>query len=394
MLNAALEADRTRISDIEAQILHLERAISALRAEEKIVQKRLDSYKYPVLTLPNEIVSEIFTHFLPIYPGFPPLAGTGSPTSLTQICRKWREITLATPSLWKAIIFDDGLPWKRQGQIFDSWANRSGSCPLSIRFRSRDHYRELLQGLVPHLARLEYLEIHVLSDLTLHGPLPHLRHLDLVIKTDQIVVFHDAPLLRTASLTSVIGSPNISLPWIQLTRLTLIISNFNQCIAILRQTSNLVHCDLQLAGMFDRRHSAPPGAEVTLLHLESLVLDRYSGTTVIGLGYAPFFNLPALRTLHMPEPIFGATSTAMLSSLLSKWGCALQELRVTGERRTVFDSVFRAAFPGIPEIHFDTPYSKETTVDEEDEGYSEDERDFEERNADDTSGVESESVSE
>ncbi|KAJ7020267.1 hypothetical protein C8F04DRAFT_909373, partial [Mycena alexandri] len=67
------------------------------------VQEELDSYKYPVLTLPTEIICEIFIHFLPVYPECPPPAGILSPTNLTQICRQWRDIALAIPTLWRAM---------------------------------------------------------------------------------------------------------------------------------------------------------------------------------------------------------------------------------------------------------------------------------------------------
>ncbi|KAJ7932065.1 hypothetical protein B0H13DRAFT_809491, partial [Mycena leptocephala] len=100
---AHLEADRARITDLEAQILHLEHSLRALRIEKSQAQRRLDSYTYPVLTLPNEIVSEIFMRFLPTYPRFPPFTGILSPTILTQICRKWREIALGTPALWSVM---------------------------------------------------------------------------------------------------------------------------------------------------------------------------------------------------------------------------------------------------------------------------------------------------
>ncbi|KAJ6504124.1 hypothetical protein C8R47DRAFT_177927 [Mycena vitilis] len=56
-------------------------------------------------TLPNEITSEIFLHFLPVYPRCPPLTGNLSPTCLTHICRRWREIALTTPALWRAMPF-------------------------------------------------------------------------------------------------------------------------------------------------------------------------------------------------------------------------------------------------------------------------------------------------
>ncbi|KAK6977983.1 F-box domain-containing protein, partial [Favolaschia claudopus] len=102
-----MEADRAliveqdaKILELEAQIAALQSSISELRAAK---QSRLNSYRYSVLTLPNEIIGEIFLRFLPPYPKPPPLTGILSPTSLTQICRQWRNIALSTPALWRAI---------------------------------------------------------------------------------------------------------------------------------------------------------------------------------------------------------------------------------------------------------------------------------------------------
>jgi hypothetical protein len=55
------------------------------------------------LTLPNEITSEIFIHFLPIYPLRPPLVGILSPTNLTQFVangERWRWPPLRSGGLW------------------------------------------------------------------------------------------------------------------------------------------------------------------------------------------------------------------------------------------------------------------------------------------------------
>ncbi|KAJ7149603.1 hypothetical protein C8R46DRAFT_862664, partial [Mycena filopes] len=98
-----LAADRAQVAELQVQILHLEQSLRALKDERDIVQARLDSYHYPVLDLPTEIICEIFLRFLPIYPLRPPLTGPGSPTVLTQVCRAWRAIALSTPSLWRAI---------------------------------------------------------------------------------------------------------------------------------------------------------------------------------------------------------------------------------------------------------------------------------------------------
>jgi hypothetical protein len=62
-----LEADRARVARlaaVEAKILDLERSLPGLRAKKTLAQERLNSFKYPVLTLPNEITSEVLIHFL------------------------------------------------------------------------------------------------------------------------------------------------------------------------------------------------------------------------------------------------------------------------------------------------------------------------------------------
>ncbi|KAJ7742598.1 hypothetical protein B0H16DRAFT_1021466 [Mycena metata] len=100
----AFSANRARIADIKAKMLELEgtmieleRTLSSLNEENTLLQDRLDVYTYPVLILPNEIVSEIFVHFLPVFPEPPPMIGGTSPNVLGQICRKWREISFEHP---------------------------------------------------------------------------------------------------------------------------------------------------------------------------------------------------------------------------------------------------------------------------------------------------------
>ncbi|KAJ7074041.1 hypothetical protein C8F01DRAFT_6537, partial [Mycena amicta] len=129
-------ADRIRLSAIDSQIESLQTALDALCSERKIVEDRLAAYTYPVLTIPNEIVSEIFMQYIPIYPACPPLLGDGSPTKLAQICRHWREIAHATPMLWGAIelFLSDSLLDASTSQLdtAKTWLERSRALPLSI----------------------------------------------------------------------------------------------------------------------------------------------------------------------------------------------------------------------------------------------------------------------
>ncbi|KAF8178174.1 hypothetical protein K438DRAFT_1978141 [Mycena galopus ATCC 62051] len=138
-----LEADRALVAAIQARIADLEYSLAELRAEQAEAQQRLDSYKYPVLTLPNEITSEIFIHFLPPYPTCPPSVGNLSPTCLTHICHRWQEIALSTPALWRAIGPSDPHLDPQVidvSKISDAWVSRSGSCPLSIEINEDETY--------------------------------------------------------------------------------------------------------------------------------------------------------------------------------------------------------------------------------------------------------------
>ncbi|KAJ7113079.1 hypothetical protein C8R44DRAFT_631482, partial [Mycena epipterygia] len=131
---AALATARAHISDLDSKIAAFELVLEALRDERNIFQKQLDAYTYPVDTLPNEIISEIFVNFIPPYPNAPPMGGIFSPVVLGQICRRWREIAFSTPSLWRAIKidFEQATALDEQADLLETWLLRSKDCPLSI----------------------------------------------------------------------------------------------------------------------------------------------------------------------------------------------------------------------------------------------------------------------
>ncbi|KAF7336003.1 F-box domain-containing protein [Mycena sanguinolenta] len=110
-------ADRVHIAEIDAKISSLREVIRALKAEKFRTQERLNSYAYPVLTLPNEVISDIFLKFIPKYPSPTPLMGPLSPTTLTHVCHQWREIALSTRALEKHIgpglLSQQALPTER-----------------------------------------------------------------------------------------------------------------------------------------------------------------------------------------------------------------------------------------------------------------------------------------
>ncbi|KAF8214722.1 hypothetical protein K438DRAFT_1749817 [Mycena galopus ATCC 62051] len=331
------------------QILDLEGSESpaSLQVEQARAQERLDAYRYPILTLPNEITSEIFVHFLPNYPHAPPVIGIDSPVGLTLVCHKWRDIALGTPALWRATgtnIF--GLNLGQQSRITDIWLQRSGSCPLSITTRSR--LVSMARTLVDQRARWEYLTLDVYGSplLAIDGPMPLLRYLDLALEDSAKPVFRfdEASLLRTAILRrhTVL---KVTLPWGQLTSLTLIDPDPCHCFSILQQTANLVHCNLY----FWSHKFVVLGDDITLPHLDSLILTLGPQME----GFLHNFVTPALRSLKLSEAALGSqlAPTVSLQSFISKSGCSLQEVCIT-QGDVKHRNSYLAAFPSIPHFFF------------------------------------------
>ncbi|KAJ7741175.1 hypothetical protein DFH07DRAFT_838243 [Mycena maculata] len=316
---SARAVDRARIEDIEANVVLLKRRIHRLRARKKKTQKQLNSYTYPVLTLPAEIISEIFLQCIPVYPLCPRRTGRGSPLLLGQICSEWREVALATPALWRAISLDGCAESENHTDFLESWLSRSGG--LSI---APDDF------------------------LIIDGPMPQLRHFEIQVQNGDFhaAAFRDVPRLCAATLSD-FTYPTELFPWAQLTSLTLVAKSPSDIRPILKQTPHPVLCWLAVQFDFD---DDPP--ITNLLHLESLILMQHWVDDDPPVGYLDGFVLPALRRLQIPDNFFRPDPVEGLASFVSRSGCTLREVLITGEI-TVPKRSYRRSFPNIPKFLFD-----------------------------------------
>jgi hypothetical protein len=114
---------------------------------------------------------------------------------------------------------------------------------------------------------------------------------------------------------------------------------------ILRQSSNLLHCELHLSFYHDQ-----PTPDITLSRLETLILDSYM---LRATGFLHTLVVPALRTLDVAEDLLGASPIETLASFISKSGCSLREVRVTRHYGLIQDDLYREAFPSIPTFSFE-----------------------------------------
>ncbi|KAK7018565.1 F-box domain-containing protein [Favolaschia claudopus] len=347
---SALAADRTSLAALKSQIANLEQSLALLHLEASQVKRRLDAYSYPVLTLPDEIVSEIFIHFLPPYPACPPLAGLDAPVLLTHICRRWRAIAIATPQLWQAVSFSGvGSTIFNPNNIW--LTGRSGCCPLSIRMLKKEcsfyGLERLFAAILPYHAQWEYLrlqfESHWMNSLpAIEDELPRLRHLDLEVFNHIFWNFElpHAPLLSSAVL-NVIAAHSVVLPWTQLTFLCLHRITLDNCETILRKVPNLVECYLDLF-VDDFDFTIQP--RITLPRLQSLRLNGDGGMN----GCLDAFTLPALTALDVCEWLIELEPVDDITSLLSRSACTLRHLCIMG---ATHDDTYRTAFSFIQDLH-------------------------------------------
>ncbi|KAJ7074014.1 hypothetical protein C8F01DRAFT_1098981 [Mycena amicta] len=363
---ATRAADRARLPLLEAQIEQLQIALNVLCSERTLIQNRLDSYSYPVLTLPNEIISEIFIQYLPFYPSCPPLLGDGSPTKLGQICRHWREIAHATPALWRAIeLFVSELPTEHQLITAQTWLQRSHSLPLSIVMGNEVYGPDLekaLDHMLAHRMRWEYVALFLRtgaqlnSRLRLEGSAPLLLELDVQFVdmswlTTVIGPLH-VPRLSTAFLDCFqLEDPQHLqklLPWGQLTKLFLQYVETGTVTILLRATPNLLHCRLHFM--------AETGWDVGILHLPRLkTLVIQAGEILSSLD--DIYNLlltlraPALKRLHIDEGIIVAQASEnpppSLASIIKAFGCQLERLCIAEADSETSLEEYNAALPDV-----------------------------------------------
>ncbi|KAK6977948.1 F-box domain-containing protein [Favolaschia claudopus] len=351
-LDRALLVEKdTQILELKDKISAIQRSISELRATKRSIQQRISSYKYPVLTLPTEIITHIFLHCIPLYPEPPPLVGLRSPTTLTNICRKWRQIALATPRLWRALKLTPSYmlpPEEIVASIVALWTERSACTPLSI---FTNHSPQVMPHLLPHRSRWEYLNLDFdsgsqIKTLHIDGPMPLLRSLTLAVwdAVDTPLPLLEVPLLRTVVIDDH-GPPSLVLPWSQLTSLTLRRTHPDACLSILRAASQLVECRLRLWS----QHTPLGGGVVVLPRLESLVFERKGE---ICRDFFQSLVTPALLRLEIPEAFLRPHSVETLKAFISKSGCTLQSLQITELASLLSYCSYTVAFSSIPQVSF------------------------------------------
>ncbi|KAJ7771051.1 hypothetical protein DFH07DRAFT_937921 [Mycena maculata] len=187
-----------------------------LERDSGATQIELQSFRFPILTLPLEITTEIFIRCFPDEPEHP--RQTHAPLLFLGVCKEWKHIALSIPTFWATLYLDVDrlritMPYSEGFHIVRTWFDRAGNCPLTFilhgwvseTFVEDNCINEFIHSYAPRFHRLSlHIELEdlnaledfsfpLLQDLTIG---PRFTEEDLASKT----TLRSASMLRSAPL--------------------------------------------------------------------------------------------------------------------------------------------------------------------------------------------------
>ncbi|KAJ7061345.1 hypothetical protein C8F01DRAFT_1288913 [Mycena amicta] len=138
-------------SEAEAGLVNLTGQLADLFADDTQLElAQLEATVHPILTIPPEIMAEIFCHAAAISPNKWPLVAT-------SVCTAWRSIASATPHLWNTFHETITARPREPFRLLQLWIFRSGSLPLdlTITVSHDEELRRLLASTVSRWRRVE-----------------------------------------------------------------------------------------------------------------------------------------------------------------------------------------------------------------------------------------------
>ncbi|KAJ7034014.1 hypothetical protein C8F04DRAFT_1102765 [Mycena alexandri] len=300
---------RARLAALHVSISEHRLALKELERDRKAVERELQAFTYPVLTIPPEITSEIFLHCLP--EDNEPPSRNDVPIVLLAVCTAWRSVAISVPELWESLCLDVGrIPHSISTNTFnaipDIWFGRAYSRPLTLSLRGGGWYRrdyfDLLRCYAPRLRSLSlHLDMPDFQGLKDIGPFPLLQALTIglpfnegqTVENLESDIFEDAPVLRQLSLVEGTVLSFIPLPLERLTVLYADLSSTDECLAALKSSPLLTDCTFRFG------NEVYHGPEVSHSRLQSLTLFRGKENFYATGDIFNHITLPSLHTLKI-----------------------------------------------------------------------------------------------
>ncbi|KIM45373.1 hypothetical protein M413DRAFT_338931 [Hebeloma cylindrosporum] len=307
--------------------------------------------------LPTELMVEIFRYYIENME-HSDLSEYTLPWALAHVCRRWRQVAINTPMLWKSlppIRLVGGMQkteLKRHIVRLSTLLERSSTEPISF-FLSKSLTPQLddaiLALLFEHSERWERISLDISEDVCAHfarvkGRLSSLSSLTLRIHREgrlHVDMFEIAPKLRDVNLASDPWSGVFRLPWSQLTDFTDETTGFDCLTTVLSSSAARLRSLKFIANYSWIIPGHPSDANPTTLPvLKSLYLQTPKRTDLRTLLNR--FTAPALQDLGLR--LFGPhTYIPEIRDLINRSGCSnsLRTLMLHTDETLWVDSVFK-----------------------------------------------------
>ncbi|KAJ6510542.1 hypothetical protein C8R45DRAFT_391911 [Mycena sanguinolenta] len=291
-IRSTIDEERARKMRLEARIAAVQSLLEELIAERDNMEEEIHAHEgtlSPLRRMPPELISLIFVFASRSTRYWE--RQNPAPWTVSQVCRRWRAITLSQPLFWASIDLnmrggerETHTPFRLEAQL-----ERAGNLPLRINFgccwsyESTEQELALLALLVQHCARWEEVRldgpVSWSSELAcIRGNLPRLRKLEVLLwlpaaeEEPLVNVFELAPSLQEATVNveshrHFLETVRVLLPFSQLQHYVAR-GTWGSQLSALRSASNLVDCALDIVDM-----SVPPATLIVLPHLRRLSLQ-------------------------------------------------------------------------------------------------------------------------
>ncbi|KAJ7068840.1 hypothetical protein C8F01DRAFT_1119483 [Mycena amicta] len=371
---------RTQIEHLTLAIAEHKRVLDEMQTNLDSLQKQLHAIPYPILTLPPEIVSQIFIHSIPRAGSSP--GRLHAPTLPTQVCRVWRAIAISTPALWTS--FNIYLPergWPHLSQLTEMWLSRSGDLPLFVMLTG-DHgctKSSMTHGLVTTLKRytrrikrlslnmaatdLAFLDTYAFKWDRLETLSYSLMYDGMPTNSPLFTLFNNAPSLRRVALRSMLPS-FFDLRWASVVKFNGALYSCSQSLRIMQLLTNAENVELATQAYQNEREENP--TPVVYQNVRRFCIRELGGPHEFS-HMLQFFTFPQLDTLELLDEIDGdalegffVRSAPPLRKLVITLGSIFNTISGTVLQRlqSIVDLEFRS-----PSLWFFRDFFKEYTQD-------------------------------
>ncbi|KAF9473809.1 hypothetical protein BDN70DRAFT_885513 [Pholiota conissans] len=331
--------------DVDALISDGRNNLAKLKKEFVETRAHLDKLEAllsPIRLLPVEVLGEIFNHCMDPTT-LDPMSSNSGPFLVTHVCSAWRSIAISKSDLWTNIWVtiendEDKSGWPAFVKL---WVERSGELPLKFHIQENDTHNytqrpqsvffRVLDILAPQAHRwknagLLNRNFQATGNTQWFGKLPEMpffpllesftlqtRRMELQEVARVTEMIRRSPRLHEVTWMIKTATTMPTLPWAQLTRLTLIfICSLDMTLDILENSPHLRELDISVQLSEDAqsiRHVTHPNLKSiyfscagTLTPLfESLTLPKVTDVTI---DQMPDVNMPEVANRPWPHATF------------------------------------------------------------------------------------------